>query len=355
MKLTIALFTSILLLGCVVRTASLPSTTPQWHALPTETYPKKRDDIVFVDIRTGFYGTGRGHLYRTQDGGQSWQLILSKPGTFIRSLGFIDSRHGFFGNLGVGLASITDPTPLYETKDGGATWKAAKIGSVSIPGVCSIDILKSRSIYEGDVSERYYIHAGGRANGPAKLLRSEDDGRTWVLIDLSGQAGMILDVKFFDPNIGFIFAGTSGDLSQSNALILKTTDGGRTWRQVYRSIRLNEIIWKGSFADSLVGYATVQNDDPANLQQHVVKTVDGGEHWSEIPLVMSKGMEELGIGFVTPDKGWVGATVGGFETSDGGKSWRQSSLAPKANKIRTRAADGTPMIYAIGSEVQIYR
>jgi photosystem II stability/assembly factor-like uncharacterized protein len=166
---------------------------------------------------------------------------------------------------------------------------------------------------------------------------------------------MILDVKFFDPNIGFVFAGTSGDLGQSNALILKTIDGGRTWRQVYRSIRLNEIIWKASFPSSLVGYATVQNDDPVNLQQRVVKTVDGGEHWSEIPLVTSKGAEELGIGFVSPYKGWVGTSVGGFETSDGGKSWEPSSLAPKANKIRIRAADGTPMTYAIGSEVQIYR
>jgi photosystem II stability/assembly factor-like uncharacterized protein len=104
-----------------------------------------------------------------------------------------------------------------------------------------------------------------------------------------------------------------------------------------------------------VGYATVQNDDPTNRQQHVVKTVDGGEHWSEIPLVTSKGMEELGIGFVTPDKGWVGTTDGGFATNDGAKSWRPSSLAPTANKIRTHAADGMPMVYAIGSEVQIYR
>jgi hypothetical protein len=32
---------------------------------------------------------------------------------------------------------------------------------------------------------------------------------------------MILDVKFFEPNIGFIFAGTSDDLSQSNALTLR--------------------------------------------------------------------------------------------------------------------------------------
>lgn len=338
-----------------IPTAVQPASAPQWHTLATEVYPKKRDDIVFIDALTGFYGTGKGNLYRTQDGGQSWQLIWSNPGTFIRSLGFIDSGHGFLGNLGPGLGGTTDATPLYETKDGGFTWVPARIGSAAVPGVCSIDILKSRSIHQGDISERYYIHAAGRANGPAKLLRSEDGGETWTLIDLSDRAGMILDVKFFDPNIGLVFAATSGDLAQSNALILKTNDGGRTWRQVYRSTRLNEIIWKASFPDSSVGYATVQNDDAENLQQRIVKTVDGGEHWSEIPLVMETGIEELGIGFVSAAKGWVGTTIGGFETNDGGQTWRPSSLAPKANKIRLRAADGTPMIYAIGSEVQIYR
>lgn len=355
MKLILMWLTAILAFVATDLLARRPVTSKQWRTLQTESYPKKRDDVVFADSHTGFYGTGKGNLYRTQDGGQSWQLIWSKPGTFIRSLGFIDAKHGFLGNLGAGLAGITDTTPLYETKDGGLTWQAAKIGSAAIPGVCSIDILRSRSIHEGDISERHYIHAAGRANGPAKLLRSEDAGETWVLIDLSDRAGMILDVKFFDPNIGFIFAGSSGDLGQSNALILKTTDGGRTWRQVYRSARLNEIIWKASFPDNQVGYASVQNDDPANLEQRVVKTVDGGEHWSEIPLVISKGVEELGIGFASPDKGWAGTDVGGFETDDGGKNWRPSTLAPKANKIRTRAADGTPMIYAIGSEVQIYR
>jgi photosystem II stability/assembly factor-like uncharacterized protein len=339
----------------VVATAAQPAPAPEWHTLATDAYPKKRDDIVFIDSLTGFYGTGKGNLYRTQDGGQSWQLIWSKPGTFIRSLAFIDSRHGFLGNLGPGVGSTTDATPLYETKDGGVTWAPARIGSVAVPGVCSIDILKSRSIHQGDISERYYIHAAGRANGPAKLLRSEDGGETWTLIDLSDRAGMILDVKFFDPNIGFVFAATSGDLAQSNALILKTNDGGRTWRQVYRSTRPNEIIWKSSFPNSLVGYATVQNDDPENLQQRFVKTVDGGEHWSEMPLVAAKGIEELGIGFVSAEKGWVGTNIGGFETTDGGQTWRPSTLAPKANRIRLRAADGTPMIYAIGSEVQIYR
>jgi photosystem II stability/assembly factor-like uncharacterized protein len=251
------------LVGAQVRKVS-PTDARVWRTLKTDPYPKKRDDLIFVNARAGFYGTGKGLLYRTTDGGQSWQQVWSSPGTFIRSLGFIDSRHGFLGNLGTGITGITDSTPLYETADGGLTWTPARIGEASIPGVCSIDILKSRAIHEGGVSERYYIHAAGRANGPAKLLRSENGGQTWTLIDLSEKAGMILDVKFQDPNTGFVFAATSGDIAQSNALILKTLDGGRSWKQVYRSTRLNEIIWKASFVDSRIGYATIQNDDPGN-------------------------------------------------------------------------------------------
>lgn len=334
---------------------SVPSPSARWQTLKTDAYPHKRDDVVFVDSFTGFYGTGKGVLYRTEDGGSSWQPVWSHPGTFIRSLGFVDGRHGFLGNLGAGLSGVTDASPLYETFDGGDTWIPAHIGTSSIPGICSIDILKSRSILEGDVFDRFYIHAAGRADGPAKLLRSEDGGRTWKLIDLSRRAGMILDAKFFDPNNGIVFAATNADIAQSNALILKTSDGGLTWREVYRSMRLNEIIWKGSFPNSQTGYATIQNDDPTNSQQRIVKSIDGGEHWQERPLVINKDAEELGVGFVTERHGWVGTSAGGFETEDGGQTWTSSTLAPKANKIRTHAVDGTPMIYAIGSEVQMYR
>jgi hypothetical protein len=97
-KLTIAFGVLIFALGFMPSAETQhQASTPQWHILSTEAYPKKRDDIVFTDRLTGFYGTGK--LYRTQDGGQSWHLIWSKPGTFIRSLGFIDTKHGFLGNL----------------------------------------------------------------------------------------------------------------------------------------------------------------------------------------------------------------------------------------------------------------
>lgn len=145
---------AILALSIASAAARSSPVTPQWHTLKTESYPKKRDDVVFLDAQTALYGTGKGNLYRTEDGGVSWQLLWAKPGLFIRALGFVDAQHGFLGNLGAGLANITDTTPLYETRDGGLTWKPAEIATAAIPGVCSIDILKSRSIHEGHLYPR---------------------------------------------------------------------------------------------------------------------------------------------------------------------------------------------------------
>jgi photosystem II stability/assembly factor-like uncharacterized protein len=308
--------------------------------------------MVFATATTGYYGTGAGDLFKTVNGGSSWRRIWSKKGTFIRAVGFINENRGFLGNVGDAYPNVTDKNPLYETRDGGVTWTPVKFGGAVVEGICAIDIVSTRFIYQGALRKRVIVHAAGRVSGPAKLLRSVDGGESWRFIDLSDKAGMILDVKFLNEHTGFVFAGTNGDAKQSEALILKTRDGGKSWKEVYRSGRKLENSWKGSFADSRTGYATVQNYDPKRKQQVIVKTVDGGESWSELPLILDPKARQFGIGFANAQTGWVGTAVGGFETRDGGATWTKVLLAPAANKIRTRASDGTPMIYAIGTQVQ---
>jgi photosystem II stability/assembly factor-like uncharacterized protein len=326
--------------------------TVHWRTLATEAYPKKRDDIIFLDKAHGFYGTGRGDLFETKDGGQTWLRAWHVDGLFIRSINFVDDRVGFIGNLGAGLASTTERTPLFKTEDGGRTWASAGLTDRDIMGVCAIDILHAKAIVEGRLVDRTIVTAAGRANGPAKLARSVDGGRSWRIIDLSDRAGMILDVKFLDPNNGLVFAGTDSDPTKSYALILKTSDGGESWRVAYRSNRLGELIWKASFPNSRVGYASVQSANPDRQEQFVLKTIDGGRHWRELPLTRNARATEFGIGFASPTLGWVGTAIGGFETRDGGRSWKANELAPSTNKIRTRTVSGEAMIYAIGSQVQ---
>jgi photosystem II stability/assembly factor-like uncharacterized protein len=328
-----------------------------WKKLNTVPYRGKQDDIVFADAQTGWYGNGAGKIYKTTDGGATWAEQLNKPGTFVRTLGAVDALHGLMGNVGTDYyPGVTDTNPLYETRDGGASWTVVPTARINGPlpkGLCAIDVLKKKSIYQGTLQDRVIVHAAGRVGGPAFLMRSLDGGQTWQSMDLTAQAGAILDVKFFDENTGLVFAATDGDVEKSNGLILLTRDGGQTWKSVYRSTRPFELTWKASFPTREVGYATLQsyNPDKAVTQRYVLKTTDGGQSWQELPLVQDVDVREFGIGFIDANTGWVGTTTTGFQTTDGGATWQRVDMGRAVNKIRLLpTADGF-VGYAIGVDV----
>ena len=200
----------------------------KWETLTTEAYPGKRDDISFADATHGWYGTGKGDLFSTLDGGRTWQQVASKPGTFIRALGFVNARTGFIGNVGTGYyPGVTDPVPLYRTDDGGSTWAPVDLHGTTVAGICAIDILRTQRIFQGRLVPQVTITAAGRVGGPAAIIRSSDGGVTWRVTDMSHWTSMILDVHFVDERIGFVAGATSSDVSTANAQVLMTRDGGR--------------------------------------------------------------------------------------------------------------------------------
>jgi photosystem II stability/assembly factor-like uncharacterized protein len=360
---------SVVIAGCATErnkdSAALTSAQPgyivdettKWAKLNTVAYRGKQDDISFVDDKTGWYGNGAGKLYRTTDGGSTWQEQLSKPGTFVRTVGFVDAKRGFMGNVGTDYyPGVTDTNPLYETRDGGVTWSVVPQSRISGPvvkGLCAIDILKKQSIYQGVLQDRTIIHAAGRVGGPGFVMRSLDGGETWKVLDLNQQVGPILDIKFFDENNGLVFAGTDANVEKSNALILQTRDGGVTWKKVYQSARPYEITWKASFPTRNTGYVTVQSYDPdkSASKRVIAKTTDGGNTWREIPLVDEHAVRQFGIAFADEKTGWVGTSTTGFQTLDGGATWSRVDMGRAVNKIRLMpTADGL-VGYAIGVDI----
>jgi photosystem II stability/assembly factor-like uncharacterized protein len=334
-----------------------------WTKLPTVPFRGKQDDISFVTADLGWYGNGEGHIYKTTDGGANWTKQLTKTGTFVRALGMVDAQQGFMGNVGTDYyPGVTDEQALYETRDGGQTWlpiSGARLdlraaGGAKVKGICAIDVLRKTSIYQGQLQERTIVHAAGRVGGPPFILRSLDQGQTWQVNELSAVCGAVMDVKFFDENNGLLCAATAANPEVANAQMLRTIDGGASWQTVYRSSSPFELCWKMSFPTREVGFATVQNYNPdkAVSKRIVIKTVDGGRTWQELPLVDDYAVRQFGIGFVTPQVGWLGTTTSGFQTLDGGASWTKVNLGQYVNKIRVLPkAGGGAVAYAIGADI----
>ncbi len=322
-----------------------------WHKLQTVPYTLniKQDAISFVDAKTGWYGNGTGRVFRTQDAGDHWQQIWRHPGTYVRTLEFIDRSTGFLGNVGPGyFPDVTDTQPLYVTHDGGITWTPVKLTSgVPITGVCAIDVLR----INGTVMA---IRAGGRVGGPAGMMELFDGGQTWSSRDMSSVTGMILDIHFVDQNTGFIAGATASREQDAHARILKTTDGGKTWRAVFESSRSVDNNWKLAFPTAEVGYATIMSyaAPKDEARGYVAKTQDGGESWKKLVVTTDPDWIPYGINFLTEAHGWVGGSTGGYETVDGGATWHKVNMGLYVNKIRfMTTADGGMTAFAIGKDV----
>ena len=82
------------------------------------------------------------------------------------------------------------------------------------------------------------------------------------------------------------------------------------------------------------------------------KTVDGGETWRELAVADDKALIEYGVAFIGARHGWVGGDPIGYETRDGGLTWRPAHMGVAVNKIRILPkADGGLRLFSVGKEV----
>lgn len=282
----------------------------------------KFDDIHFLNDTYGMTCNGDGKVYRTSDGGMTWDLVLQNSAAFFRSIVVVDSLNAFVGNFGYYAgSSILDSTAVYHTTDGGTTWAPAPIPTPTRIGICGLNKVGNQNLF-----------GVGRIEGPASFIKSTDAGLTWTYTNMAPYCGFLVDCFFQSVDTGFVIGG-SDSLANSYPIILKTNDGGINWDTVHiGGPTMGSWCWKINFPSQQVGYVSIESEDgPVNC----LKTTDGGNNWV-IKNITNNHFSLQGIGFVNDNIGWAGGYYGNnlFETVDGGDNWSAVPAVTNLNRIR---------------------
>lgn len=80
-------------------------------------------DVFFLDEQMGWAVGHNGLVLRTKNGGEAWESLPPFTGNRLRSVFFLDAKRGWIA----GDARHEDLAVLFETLDGGTTWRRVGI------------------------------------------------------------------------------------------------------------------------------------------------------------------------------------------------------------------------------------
>jgi photosystem II stability/assembly factor-like uncharacterized protein len=159
-----------------------------------------KDTLIIFKIN---YGASKYELYRSNNRGNTWQLINNNIPFTNRKFDFVTSQIGY----------STAADGIYKTSDGGISWQK----KYSISSSAGFTCIK---FYDSLVGFVYREIFG--------MLRTTDGGVTWE--QKSTPSDRINDIFFVDQTTAFAV----GDLG----VVYKTTDGGNIWTYVSPTPRI---------------------------------------------------------------------------------------------------------------------
>src|SRR2546430_9689664 len=269
----------------------------------------------------------------------AWRLVGPFRGGRVTAVaGVLDQpRVYYMGATGGGV---------WKTTDGGLTWQATADKDLTAGSIGAIAVAPS------DPSV-VYVGTGespirGNLSPGDGMYRSTDAGKTWIKVGLA-DAGQIAHIAVHPRNADLVYVAVLGHAFATNATrgVFRSKDGGKTWEKILfkndstGAIDLAmdptnpRILYAGFWQAVRRPWELVSGGPGSGIS----KSTDGGDTWKDI--TQSRGLPEGIIGkirlagsFVSHDRVWalVEADSGGlFRSNDGGGPGR----AP-AGETKTR-------------------
>lgn len=243
-----------------------------------------------------YAGTWNGGMYKSADGGASWQSIAGGlPLVTVSSLAVspIDADVIYAGGTGV-----------YKTADGGATWQPLPLDLVDSTVVAlAIDPNASQVVYAG--TDR------------GAIFKSTDGGAEWISLGNWAQEYGITCLLVSPFSSDVLFAGTS------QGVVLKSADAGARWLPAENGIATAGAIESLAADSSRPGVVYVASAGG------VFKTMDDGVLWHAVNVGLpvdasgTVGVRTVALDAAQSDSVYAALIGGGiFKSVDGGAEWK---------------------------------
>ncbi len=323
-----------------------------WHPISDQAFrspsigaiavAESNPDVVYVS--TGSDGLrsnviiGKG-VYRSDDGGATWKDIgLENTGnTGALLIHPEDPDRAWLAAIGNPFA----PNPergVYRTRDGGASWElvlhvSEQTGATDLEFAPDDPDTIYASMWEAE-RKPWTIRSGGMEGG---VQRSTDGGDTWEKLENGLPTGLRgksdLAVSAADPDRVYVLIEAPG----ADGGVYRSDDRGDTWRQVsdFQPIRNRPFYYTNLHAHP------TDPDTLWGMAEGYWKSTDGGESW-ERKFTPHGDNHDLWINPDHPDI-QVQANDGGANvTLDGGETWSTQENQGTAELYQVDVDDAFP-------------
>lgn len=171
-----------------------------------------------------------GYIYRTKDGGETWQQVLSNPDStiFLDGMDFWDNKNGMcYGDPQNGKLY------LLITNDGGNTWSELSPKTLPETLIGEASFAASGTGITCVGKSTILIATGGGEQ--TRVFKSINAGKTWEVYNTplrSGEASGVYSMTFINDTSGIIVGGNYLDSLNASQNCAITNDGGETWKLI---------------------------------------------------------------------------------------------------------------------------